>query len=108
VSATILSDKILTQCRPDEIESNKQLAIRAINDHGEAGKCIILFGAGNITSDERRLGFEEGIAEFSDCEILDTKPVEFNKEKAKYFYGNTCYAISVGWTVGGGILEDGA
>jgi ABC-type sugar transport system substrate-binding protein len=37
---------------------------------------------GNITSNERRQGFEEGIAEFPGCEILDTQPVEFNKEKA--------------------------
>jgi len=83
VSATIPSDKILTQCRPDEVNSNKQLAIRAIKDNGGAGKSIVLFGMpGNITSNERRQGFEEGIAEFPDCEILDTQPVEFNKEKA--------------------------
>ena len=83
VSATIPSDEILTQCRPDEVESNRQLAIRAIKDNGEAGKCIILYGMpGNITSYERRLGFEKGIAEFPDCEVLDIQPVQFNKELA--------------------------
>jgi len=82
VSAVIPSEDILAITQPYEDQTAKNIAEYVIKNNGNKGNVIDLYGmAGNITSQDRQKGFEEGIAEFPDVKILDTQPVEFNKEK---------------------------
>ena len=50
----------------------------------------------------------EKLDRFNWPDPYDESRFEGLKEKARYFYENTDYAISVGCTFGGGILQDGA
>jgi ribose transport system substrate-binding protein len=83
VSAVIPADEILTITQPYEVETTKNIAKYAIDHNGKTGDAIILFGMeGNITSNDRLQGHNEAIKESSGVRLLDTQPVQFNKEKS--------------------------